>query len=299
VHPSKHEVRFRESRSIHGFIGHVLRDVLAQSNTETAGHHVTAVVSSPTESAGAPTSAAANYRQHVNSQARLSFNVKESLDAMTSLYAPRDTEKQIETPLEVNKDVPLLGYAIAQIHGIYILAENAQGVILVDMHAAHERITYEHMKRTLTDQRALRQQPLLIPQTVSVSEKETRIVESHSDVLMRLGFDVSMMSDSSVMLRQVPSLLADTDVEQLLRDVLSDIAEHGDSDRVNEEINAMLGTMACHASVRANRKLTVAEMNALLRDMERTERSGQCNHGRPTWVQLTVAELDKLFMRGR
>lgn len=299
VHPSKHEVRFRESRSIHGFIGHVLRDVLAQSSTDVAGHHVTAVVSSPTESAGAPTSAAANYRQHVNSQARLSFNVKESLDAMTSLYAPRDTEKQIETPLEANTDVPLLGYAIAQIHGIYILAENSQGVILVDMHAAHERITYEHMKRTLTDQRALRQQPLLIPQTVSVSEKETRIVESHSDVLMRLGFDVNVMSDSSVMLRQVPSLLADTDVEQLLRDVLSDIAEHGDSDRVNEEINAMLGTMACHASVRANRKLTVAEMNALLRDMERTERSGQCNHGRPTWVQLTVAELDKLFMRGR
>ncbi|MBL1432314.1 MAG: DNA mismatch repair endonuclease MutL [Gammaproteobacteria bacterium] len=299
VHPSKHEVRFRESRSIHGFIGHVLRDVLAQSSTDVAGHHVTAVVSSPTEPAGAPTSAAANYRQHVNSQARLSFNVKESLDAMTSLYAPRDTEKQIETPLEANTDVPLLGYAIAQIHGIYILAENSQGVILVDMHAAHERITYEHMKRTLTDQRALRQQPLLIPQTVSVSEKETRIVESHSDVLMRLGFDVNVMSDSSVMLRQVPSLLADTDVEQLLRDVLSDIAEHGDSDRVNEEINAMLGTMACHASVRANRKLTVAEMNALLRDMERTERSGQCNHGRPTWVQLTVAELDKLFMRGR
>jgi len=218
---------------------------------------------------------------------------------MTSLYSPRAPVSQPEILNDNDSDIPLLGYAVAQIHGIYILAENAHGVILVDMHAAHERITYEHMKRTLSEQQGLRTQPLLIPQTVSVSESEVRLVDSHADALLRLGFEVTAMGSNSVLLRQVPSLLADTDVEQLLRDVLSDIAEHGDSDRVNDEVNGMLGTMACHASVRANRKLTTSEMNALLRDMERTERSGQCNHGRPTWVQLTVAELDKLFMRGR
>ncbi|MBL1294135.1 MAG: DNA mismatch repair endonuclease MutL [Thiotrichales bacterium] len=311
VHPSKHEVRFRESRSIHGFISHVLRDVLAQSNTETAGHYVTAAMSSDgnklaERSVEAPISAAENYRRSVSSQARLSFKVNDSLNAMASLYSPRSTDggnqdiaQDVSVLASHDNDMPLLGYAVAQIHGIYILAENAQGVILVDMHAAHERITYEHMKRTLTEQQALRRQPLLIPQTISVSEKETRLVESQPDALMRLGFEVNVISQQSVMLRQVPSLLADTDIEQLLRDVLSDIAEHGSSDRVNDEINAMLGTMACHASVRANRKLTTDEMNALLRDMERTERSGQCNHGRPTWVQLTVTELDKLFMRGR
>jgi len=301
VHPSKHEVRFRESRTIHGFIGHILRDVLAQSSTDTAGHHVTATITgvSP-DSNNAPTlSGAARYQSLSNSQARLSFKVRDSLNAMTSLYSPRAPVSQPEILNDNDSDIPLLGYAVAQIHGIYILAENAHGVILVDMHAAHERITYEHMKRTLSEQQGLRTQPLLIPQTVSVSESEVRLVESHADALLRLGFEVTAMGSNSVLLRQVPSLLADTDVEQLLRDVLSDIAEHGDSDRVNDEVNEMLGTMACHASVRANRKLTTSEMNALLRDMERTERSGQCNHGRPTWVQLTVAELDKLFMRGR
>jgi len=315
VHPSKHEVRFRESRSIHGFISHVLRDVLAQSSTDAAGHHVTAVMADATYSASRrdktelrgttelnhASTAAASYRQSVNSQARLSFQVDDRLNALTSLYAAKSTDKNVapEIAVEDNADIPLLGYAIAQIHGIYVLAENAQGIILVDMHAAHERITYEHMKRTLGEQQELRRQPLLIPQAVSVSEHEAGLVESHAEALLRLGFEVTAMGNNSVLLRQVPSLLADTDVEQLLRDVLSDIAEHGNSDRVNDEVNEMLSTMACHASVRANRKLTIAEMNALLRDMEHTERSGQCNHGRPTWVQLTVAELDKLFMRGR
>ena len=218
---------------------------------------------------------------------------------MTSLYSAREAQPKGETRVEENTGVPLLGYAVAQIHGIYILAENAQGIILVDMHAAHERITYEYMKRTLSEQQGLRTQPLLIPQTVRVSEREVRLLDSHADTLLRLGFEVTAISADAMLLRQVPTLLADTDVEQLLKDILSDIAEYGDSNRVNDQINEVLGTMACHASVRANRKLTVDEMNALLRDMERTERSGQCNHGRPTWVQLSVAELDKLFMRGQ
>lgn len=299
VHPSKHEVRFRDSRYIHNFISHVLRDVLAQSSGEVAGHQITAAVENASSEQNIMSSSEAAYSQP-KSQARLSFKVEERIQALESLYAsPSNTEHATKVAEDSDGDIPLLGYAVAQIHGIYILAENAQGVILVDMHAAHERITYEHMKSALADRETLRQQPLLLPQTISVSEKELRLVESHSNLLERLGFDVSPMSEQSVVLRQVPSLLADTDVERLLLDVLSDLAEHGESDRVADEVNEMLGTMACHASVRANRKLTIDEMNALLRDMERTERSGQCNHGRPTWVQLTVAELDKLFMRGR
>lgn len=299
VHPSKHEVRFRESRYIHNFISHVLRDVLAQSSTESAGHHITAAVNEPASLSTPGSSSSATRYPEQHSQARLSFKVTDRLEAMTSLYSPEAKDRHTVTEVEDQTDFPLLGYAVAQIHGVYILAENAQGVVLVDMHAAHERITYEHMKRSLSEQQALRCQPLLLPQTISVSENEARIVESHVEVLGKLGFDVTAISGNSVVLRQVPSLLADTDISQLLLDVLSDIAQHGDSNRVSEQINEMLGTMACHASVRANRKLTIDEMNALLRDMERTERSGQCNHGRPTWVQLSVAELDKLFMRGR
>ncbi len=302
VHPAKHEVRFRDSRTIHGFIHHVLRDVLAQSSVDTAGHHIsisTAQSSVQPKGEKGQSHSDSSYSVPPQTQARLSFQVEERIQAMTSLYAAKPDDKTTEIIEDSTADLPLLGYAIAQIHGIYILAENAQGIILVDMHAAHERITYEHMKTAINDHSILKQQPLLLPQTISVSEKEIRLVEESNDVIARLGFDVSVISEQSVVLRQVPSLLADTDVEQLLRDLLADLSEHGRSDRVNEEINEILGTMACHASVRANRKLTVDEMNALLRDMERTERSGQCNHGRPTWVQLSVAELDKLFMRGQ
>jgi DNA mismatch repair protein MutL len=196
------------------------------------------------------------------------------------------------------QDMPPLGFARAQLHGIYVLAENAQGLVLVDMHAAHERITYERLK-TAHEGAGIKSQPLLVPITMSVSAKEAQLVEDASEVFSQLGFEVDRVADESIKLRQIPVVLSNSDVETLLRDVLSDLLTHGSSSRIQQELNEILSTMACHGSVRANRKLTIEEMNALLRDMEITERSGQCNHGRPTWMQLTIAELDKLFMRGR
>ncbi len=199
---------------------------------------------------------------------------------------------------ESEEEAPPLGYAVAQLHGIYILAQNAEGLVLVDMHAAHERITYERMKQShLGD--GIRSQPLLVPQSVAVSSREADCAEQHGELFERLGLMVERSGEESLSLRAVPIALREADVEQLLRDVLSDLLEHGTSDRIEAHMDELLSTMACHGSVRANRRLTIPEMNALLRDMEETERSGQCNHGRPTWTQLSLDELDRLFMRGR
>jgi len=198
-----------------------------------------------------------------------------------------------ETP-----EIPPLGYALAQLKGIYILAENAQGLIIVDMHAAHERMTYERMKCSYAEG-GLQTQPLLVPESIPVSEKEADFAEQHPETFSRLGFELQRAGPESLLVRQVPALLGRAPVAQLLRDVLSDLIEHGSSERIRERINELLSTMACQGSVRANRRLTLPEMNALLRDMEATERSGQCNHGRPTWTLQSLAELDKLFMRGQ
>jgi len=194
--------------------------------------------------------------------------------------------------------VPPLGYAIAQLKGIYILSENAQGLIVVDMHAAHERVVYERMKSAF-DQGNVQAQPLLVPQTLAVSEKEVACIESHQEVFQQLGFVVETAGPESLLIRQIPVSLKNANVEQLVRDVLSDLIQYGSSDRIKQHINELLSTMACHGSVRANRTLSVPEMNALLRDMEATERSGQCNHGRPTWMHFSLAEIDKWFMRGQ
>ena len=196
------------------------------------------------------------------------------------------------------EDVPPLGYALAQLMGIYILAENALGLVLVDMHAAHERITYERLKLARADE-GIRSQPLLVPQAVAVSQREVEMASEHADLFARLGMEVAVGGEESLLIRQIPVSLRDSDVEQLLRDVLSDLIEYGSSDRIEAHMDEILSTMACHGSVRANRRLTIPEMNALLRDMEETERSGQCNHGRPTWTQMSLDELDKLFLRGR
>jgi DNA mismatch repair protein MutL len=193
---------------------------------------------------------------------------------------------------------PPLGYAIAQLHGIYILAQNRTGLIVVDMHAAHECITYERMKRALAEQ-DLKSQPLLVPVSLAVSQKEAALAESHGEELQQLGLQIERIGPETLAVRQIPALLRGADTEQLVRDVLADLIEHGQSDRVEAVTHELLGTMACHGSVRANRQLTIPEMNSLLRDMEATERSGQCNHGRPTWTVVTLPELDKLFLRGR
>ena len=196
------------------------------------------------------------------------------------------------------EEVPPLGYAIAQLHGVYVLAQNAEGLVVVDMHAAHERITYERMKRA-RDDAGIRSQRLLVPLTLAVSEREADRVEAAAGALAALGLVLERLGPEQVVVREVPAILGSGGAEALVRDVLADLVEYGDSSRVREHEDELLATMACHGAVRANRQLTIAEMNALLRDMERTERSGQCNHGRPTWAVQTLAELDRLFLRGR
>jgi DNA mismatch repair protein MutL len=195
-------------------------------------------------------------------------------------------------------DAPPLGYALAQLHGIFVLAENAQGLVLVDMHAAHERISYERLKAA-QDGEGIRMQPLLVPLALAVGEREADLAEEQAEALAALGLEVRRSGPQALSIRAIPAVLEGVDARQLVLDVLSDLREQGRSTRVEEARNALLSTMACHASVRANRRLTLPEMNALLRDMEATERSGQCNHGRPTWVQLSRADLDRLFLRGR
>jgi DNA mismatch repair protein MutL len=227
--------------------------------------------------------------------------VRDQLAAYSQvLGAMRGGEAQVQAAADAGEagEVPPLGFALAQLHGVYILSQNAAGLVLTDMHAAHERITYERLKSRHAEG-GLRSQRLLVPETVVASEPEADLAEERAADLARLGLVVDRSGPESLVLREVPALLARADAAQLLRDVLSDLASAGRSERVESETNEILSTMACHGSVRANRQLTLPEMNALLRDMERTERSGHCNHGRPTWVQLDMSALDRLFLRGR
>jgi DNA mismatch repair protein MutL len=223
--------------------------------------------------------------------------VNEQLKTYGDLHQTTSSSPQF-LPESGDENIPPLGYAIAQLKGIYILAENAQGLIVVDMHAAHERITYERMKESFACG-GIQTQPLLVPESIAISQKEADCAEQFYDIFKNLGFELQRAGPETLLIRQVPVVLNRAKVEQLVRDVLSDLIEHGSSERIQHHINEILGTMACHASVRANRKLTIPEMNALLRDMEATERSGQCNHGRPTWLLQSLDDLDKMFMRGQ
>jgi DNA mismatch repair protein MutL len=196
-------------------------------------------------------------------------------------------------------EVPPLGFALAQLHGVYVLAQDAGGLILVDMHAAHERITYERFKQAWEGADGIRSQPLLVPVPVKVSPREAALAGAHAGTFAELGLEVGSLDAQTLVVRAIPAILRGADAERLLRDLLSDLAVYGDTRRLREAMDEVLSTMACHGSVRANRRLTLDEMNALLRDIERTERAGQCNHGRPTWTRLSMAELDRLFLRGR
>jgi DNA mismatch repair protein MutL len=305
VHPAKSEVRFREGRLVHDFIYRTLNDALAGTR---AGAGMAA--SAPAyEYAGAQ----APFRTYeAMRQETLGLGVREPLAPYAALLGEGPTHVAIShdhghahshvhaphAPLPQTGDSPPLGYALAQLHGVFVLAENAHGLVLVDMHAAHERITYEKLKKA-QDGEGIRSQMLLVPLTLAVSEREASVVEEKSERFSELGFDVARSGPQSVTVRRIPVLLDGADVAELVRDVVADMAVHGATRRIEESGNELLATIACHGSVRAHRRLTIPEMNALLREMETTERSGQCNHGRPTWVQLGMTELDRFFLRGR
>ena len=313
VHPAKHEVRFREQRLVHDFLFRTLHEALAQTRAGHAGSATAAaepvgavsLAASVAPAASVATAPATAAWSGQFSQSRLNLGVREEplADYAALLGEPSRIAESVYAanapmPAAQDDEAPPLGFAIAQLKGIYILAENAHGLVLVDMHAAHERITYEKLKagRACSN---LRSQILLVPLNVSVSAKEAAAAEEHADALAEWGLELSRSGPSGVVVRRIPALLEGADVAQLCRDVLAELALHGSSRRLQELENELLATMACHGSVRAGRRLTAPEMNALLREMEATERSGQCNHGRPTWTQLSLGELDKLFLRGR
>lgn len=312
VHPAKSEVRFREQRLIHDFLFRTLHEALAQTRAGIAAPAGEA--SEPMSSAvgagyvGATSHGSAPMAAwpQAQSQSRLSLGVRdEPLAGYATLFGAANAPRAFSGPMssatleqDPNSDVPPLGYAIAQLKSIYVLAENEHGMVLVDMHAAHERITYEKLKNGRVTAN-LRSQMLLVPLSIAVSAREAAAAEEHADALGAWGLELSRSGPSGVVVRRIPSLLEGADVAQLTRDVLGELAQHGSSRRLEELENELLSTMACHGSVRAGRRLGIPEMNALLREMEATERSGQCNHGRPTWVQLSLGELDRMFLRGR
>lgn len=306
VHPAKHEVRFRDGRSVHDFLLSTLHRALADVRPQ---HALAPTVVMPTTS-DTPhrqqtmrlvSSDASPHSYPVSQPIR--HAVRESLTSYAGLYGEvreSDTKRDVNDDVQHDHapDIPPLGFALAQLKGVYILAENQYGLVLVDMHAAHERMVYERMKGA-RDAEGIKIQPLLVPQSITVSQREADSAQMYADQLTSFGLQLERVGPETLLLREVPALLNHADTEQLVRDVLADVLTHGSSDRIAAHSDAILATMACHGSVRANRCLTVPEMNALLRDMEATEHSGQCNHGRPTWTQLSITELDKLFLRGR
>nr|MBH1362136.1 DNA mismatch repair endonuclease MutL [Stenotrophomonas maltophilia] len=329
VHPAKHEVRFRDSRLVHDFVYRTLKDALADTRAGMSAQEIGAGPVHPADAVAAATASSAGASgfglvrgpapgagsgggggfSGWRPQQPLGLQVADAPAAYAALYAaPAGAERGVALPpmptenglpvTSADAGVPPLGYAIAQLHGIYILAENAEGLIVVDMHAAHERIGYERLKNA-HDGIGLQSQPLLVPITLAVGEREADTAESEAETLAALGFEVTRAGPGSLHVRSIPALLAHAEPEGLLRDVLTDLREHGQSRRVASARDELLSTMACHGAVRANRRLTVPEMNALLRDMEITERSGQCNHGRPTWARFSLAEIDRWFLRGR
>jgi len=325
VHPTKHEVRFRDGRMVHDFLFRTLHKALAEvrpgdqvlSNQTTATAVELAQGAVPAENVinqqesislrtgevfpGAASASAFQSRsqysvQPVAGEVKEQMAVYGNLGQSSMVAADRSsTCNSVDIP---SQDIPPLGFAVAQLHGIYILSQNERGLVVVDMHAAHERITYERMKQNYVEE-GIKAQPLLVPLSLAVSQREADCADNQQEILQRLGFEIDRAGPESLLVRHTPAFLNNADAEALVRDVLADILTYGESDRVQAHLNELLGTMACHGSVRANRQLTIPEMNALLRDMEHTERSGQCNHGRPTWTQLSMGELDKLFLRGR
>ena len=304
AHPQKLEVRFREARSVHDFMFRTLERALAETRPSAA---------SPGSASLEGLQLGERGHGFAPSQHRFALSERPAAAAVEGYWQLLSGERgrrgdgggaepdalavRDEEGGDTGEDAPPLGFAVAQLHGVYILAQTADGLVLVDMHAAHERVMYERMKRLLQGETA--QQHLLVPDIIKVTPAQAEAADAHAAEFAALGFTLTRLAPDQLALRGVPSLLTGDDPADVVRDVLSDLTETGHSRRVEESINRRLGTMACHAAVRAQRTLGIAEMNALLREMERTDRADQCNHGRPTWVRLSLGDLDRLFMRGR
>lgn len=302
VHPTKHEVRFRDARSVHELIRRGVKEALAAIRPQTqytANTLRPASIASSTH-AHTPTNAALNFSEPRHQSHHNTHQLKANAH---SHHTPSAKSTHCSTPQttptqQAVENTSPLGYAVAQLHQIYILAQNQHGLILVDMHAAHERILYEKMKQQYLAKR-IPTQTLLVPIVMSISQKEMHLFEARQEAFEALGVSIHPMGPLTISIRTIPVLIKTTKIEQLIRDVLSELSEKPDSRLIEEAINMVLATLACHASVRAHHELSIPEMNAILRDMEKTEHSGQCNHGRPTWVQLDFATLDNFFLRGR
>ena len=284
VHPTKVEVRFREPQAVHQFVYHVLERALAGSRGQSAF---------PQERPAAPFQ-----RQPFRppTQDGLRLGVAQPAASYGALFSV--TGDAEERPGRQAQEIPPLGFALAQLQGIYILAQNRQGLVVVDMHAAHERVVYEKLKSAL-DARTMPTQPLLVPVTFPAERLDVATAEEHQDLLRQIGFEIAVLGPTTLAVRAVPALLASGDAAAVARAALADIRDFGASQALTSRRNELLATLACHGAVRANRALTLPEMNALLREMEATERADQCNHGRPTWFQVTLDELDRMFMRGQ
>jgi DNA mismatch repair protein MutL len=325
VHPAKTEVRFRDSRAMHQFVFHAIQRTLATPVETPVAHGgfgapasederptVSTWSAAPTSTGYAPadTRPPANYPPPLRHQgslgvaepaaaAYLAFaRAAQNIGTAPSSSINPASAPQFTTSEPLERDGPPLGYALAQLHGIYVLAQNARGLILIDMHAAHERILYEKLK-TAFDSRQVATQNLLIPAVFSAEPLDIAAVEEHGEALAELGFQIAPLGPNQLGVRSVPALLQSGDPAALARSLIGELREHGMTQLATARRNELLATMACHGAVRARRQLTVPEMNALLRQMEETERAGQCNHGRPTWTELTLDQLDKLFLRGQ
>ncbi|WP_432613050.1 DNA mismatch repair endonuclease MutL [Halomonas alkaliantarctica] len=338
VHPTKHEVRFRDGRMVHDFLYSSLHHCLASSKPNDGEQEVGQ--GQPTEPTAEPADEVSVSEAKGQGQAPPSRwqqqgmalsdspdrhpggeRVRRFMQGYQALHpdheetlltpqprgpgvisSPKATEVR-EAPLAMPEHdataAPPLGFALGQLHGVYILAQNAQGLVLVDMHAAHERIVYERMKNQLAAANGIDTQPLLVPVSLAASRTEVATAESERDAIAQLGVELDVAGPETLLVRQLPALLAQADPEALIRQMLEELSRYGRTHQVEARIHELLSTMACHGSVRANRRLTIDEMNALLRDMERTERSDQCNHGRPTWTQMSMKALDRLFLRGQ
>ncbi len=307
VHPAKHEVRFRDTGAVHRFVAQTITQALAGTAGTAGTHQVSHGEQGATLGAFAmPLNGGAQaFTPRWNPGSQAAFALREPASnrlgqpgAWKALYQPLNDSSKTDSDRVENNETWPLGRALAQVHGIYILSQTSSGLALIDMHAAHERVVYEQLK-TAIDAQTLPQQTLLVPVVFRVTDKELALAEECAEQLNALGFELAAAGPQSMTLRSVPAMLARGDLEALARGVLRDIEHVGASRLLTEQRNTLLATMACHGAVRANRQLTLEEMNALLRQMEQTERADQCNHGRPTWVHFSVSDLDKLFLRGQ